>query len=257
MKTILKMMLIAMVLFSCSNEQTEQLQTADAKANLNKGKKQRSVYLKAFRQDNQRTALNGRVVSEPVEYTGALDYDDFIDWDNDGTNDEVVLVQRCYFPRTFVEVTVNGTPVGYAVSYYAKILGFKDVDGDGFKDIIFEGGNPWAYNDGEAYSPINVGYNVAGDAVPLKDIVQSLVIDATDPNPEYIKWDLSAYGIHNFSFHVRLLGKTDTTLLGSQTTTYGEWGYYSFNKLTQGETYILRFTNLGDDCSEIDVEFTL
>ena len=42
-----------------------------------------------------------------------------------------------------------------------------------------------------------------------------------------------------------------------QTHTYGEFGFYSLDRLTVGETYILRFTNLGDDCTDIDVEFTL
>ena len=250
---------MALFMLSCSNEQIEQFETADAKAN--KGKPQRSVYLKPFVQSNLR-AFNGRILEQPVAYTGDFDLSDVIDFDNDGVTDEVTLNQRCYFPRTFLEVLVNGEVVSYSTNYGAKILGFKDVDLDGFTDVIYQYGASQAYNHGEVYSEFNVGYNKEGNAVPLKDIVQSLVISTADTNPEYIKWDLSAYGIKNYTFHVFLYNKNTNDGYGyQQTTTYGEFGFYSLNRLTVGETYILRFTNLNDtledSCDDIFVEFTL
>ena len=247
-------LMIGLFILSCSTEQTEEFAIADLKAN--KAKPQRSVYLKPS--INNLRAFNGRILQEPVEYTGDFDLSDVIDFDNDGVTDNVVLNQRCYFPRTFVEVLVNGEVVSYSVSYSAKILGFKDVNLDGFTDVVFEGGSANAYNNGEAYRPYNVAYNVEGNVIPLKDIVQSLVITSVDPNPEYIKWDLSEYGIHNFTFHVFLFNKNLSDAYGyEQTHTYGEFGFYSLNRITVGQVYVLRFTNLGDDCTSIDVEFTL
>jgi hypothetical protein len=63
MKRILKMMLIAFMLFSCSNEPIqEELITADARANISKGKKQRSVYLKPTQKaSTARIAAFGRI----------------------------------------------------------------------------------------------------------------------------------------------------------------------------------------------------
>jgi len=301
---------MVLLIVSCTNEPIE-FETADAKANIergkpaDKGKREKSVYLKAFKNTNEYLSFNGRVMSEPVEYTGDLtDIDPTVDWDKDGVEDELVVNQRCYFPRTFQNITINGEVINYSATFKSLIIGYKDVDGDGYKDAIMRGGRSIAYNDpstfvsywnettaynvgdyvkvyeqccapttyycmvantGELPSSestswrlaMNVGYNVEGEAIPLKDIIQSLVITNVDPNPEFVKWDLSEYGINNFTFHVRLLSSTDPTFVGSQTTTYGEFGYYSKDRLTQGETYIIRFTNLGDDCTDIDVEFTL
>lgn len=255
------LLILSLVVLSCTTETvTNDITTADAKANVErkgKGKPQRAVYLKPSLISNLR-AFNGRIMEEPVTYTGdTLNLPQTIDFDNDGTLDEVTIVQKCFFPRTFLEIVVNGEVVNYSTNYGAKVLGFKDVNLDGFTDIIFEGGNSYAYNDGEIYSQYNVGYNVEGSATPLKDIIQSLVIDTSDPNPEYIKWDLSAHGINHFAFHVKLYNKNNNDGYGiQQTHTYGEFGFYSLNRLTVGETYILEFTNL-DDCSSIIVEFTL
>jgi len=186
MKKLILMMMIALLL-SCTNEQSsdkknEKFQTADSKANIGKGKPQRAVYLKPSLTSNLRT-FNGRVMAEPITYTGdTLNLPQTIDFDNDGTNDEVTLVKRCFFPRTFLEISVNGEVVSYSTNFGAKVIGFKDVDFDGF----------------------------------------------TDPN-----------------------------FISFQTTTYGEWGIWTKDRLVAGHTYKIRFTNLGDNCSSIFVEFTL
>lgn len=225
----------------------------------NVGKPQRTINFKPSINSPVGYLQTTRIMEEPVAYTGALPTEQTVDWDNDGILDEVILNQRCYFPRTFVEVFVNGEVVSYNVSYYARIIGFTDVDADGFTDIIFEGGNSRDYNNGEAHSQYNVGFNRSGASpTSLKDIVQSLVISSADTNPDYIKWDLSAYGYNHFTFHVFLFNKTQNDGYAlTQTTTYGEWGFYSAGRIIVGDVYVLRFTNLGDDCSDIEVEFTL
>jgi hypothetical protein len=249
------LMMTALIMIGCTVPETEVLSTVDAKANIErKGKKERGIYMKPLITSNQRLAAN-RVVSELEPYNGDFNLSETVDFDNDGVNDEVTINQKCYFPRTFANITVNGEIVSYNIQFNAVILGYQDVNNDGFTDIIFEGGKSIAYNHGETYSEFNVGYNLSGQATPLKDVVQSLVITSVDPNPEFIRWDLSEFGYNNFTFHVFLFNKSLNDY--EQTTTYGEFGFYYKDKIIQGDVYILRFTNLGDNCSSVDVEFSI
>lgn len=292
---------MALVVLSCSTN--NDIQTADLKGGNGK---HRTLMFRPEANTALRLAT-GRIMEEPVEYTGDLTgIEPTVDWDNDGTIDNFQVNERCYFPRTFQDITVNGTPINYSATYKTNIVGFKDVDGDGYKDAIMRGGRSIAYNDpneplntapywdettsynvgdyvriyeqccapttyyctvantGVEPNPdspfwryaLNVGYNREGTVTPLKDIVQSLVISSSANNPNYIQWDLSDYGIHNFTFHVYLIDKTSAQAT-VQTTTYGEWGFYTGGRLIPGDVYVLRFTNLGDDCSDVDVEFSL
>jgi len=104
-----------------------------------------------------------------------------------------------------------------------------------------------------------LGYNRAGEfPLSLAEIVKSLVITSVDLNPEFIKWDLSAFGYHNFTFHVFLYNKTLSDGYGyTQTTTYGEFGFHTKDRIILGDDYEMDFTNLGPDCTPVKVTFKL
>lgn len=286
MKTKMILMLILILGFSCNAPELEtEAQLTEVNAKGQKGKKKvakRTINFEpATPLVNARAVNNnevGRIMLEPTDYTGELPLDNnggLVDWDNDGQADDLIVIEnRCFFPRTFstVSVLLNGTDkkvISYSTAFGATVLGFSDVDNDGFQDIIFEGGNHYFYNGstyGETFTPIdsysqfNVGYNREGQyPLSLKEIIESLEITSVDPNPEAITWDLSEYGIEAYPFHIRVV--EISTGFSVQTTTYGEWGFYNFsptgNNIKPGEPYILRFTNLGDNCTDIDVEFSI
>lgn len=301
------------VMLSCSTEQIgSDIVTADAKANVEKGrprnhgKTQNAIYLKASpdKTNSARVSFNGRIMDTPVDYLGDIsDVSSTVDWDNDGTDDVMTITQSCYMPKTFIHVLVNDQLVNDFTPYHASLVGFKDVNGDGFKDAIFRNGISEPYQDaaypvwdaGQSYNvgdkakvllpdtwwlttfvcmqantgnepsetstfwrlEYSVGYNVAGDnALTLQEVIESLVITGADNNPSYIKWDLTAFGIHNFPFHVYLYDVSLADGKGiQQTTTYGEFGFSSLDRIIPGTTYVLDFSNLGPDCTKVQVYF--
>lgn len=234
--------------------------------NVNTGKPQKIItFGTSIKSNPLRIAALGRIMAEPVEYLGVLPTEQTVDWDNDGVLDVVEIVKRCYFPRTFIEIKVNDVVVSYHVTYESlaaggvQIVGFTDVDNDGFQDIIFEGGNPRDYNNSAPYIPYNVGFNREGEPpLSLAEIVQSLVITSIDQNPDFIHWDLSPYGYDFFVFHVFLTNISRNDGYGNtQTTTYGEHGFSTKDRIIVGDTYEMSFTNLGENCEPIKVLFII
>lgn len=259
MKKTFMLILFSLLLFGCSTE-TMEVQEENSSL-LSKGKpvdkeSTRIVLLKPTIQNNNEV---GRIMLEPIEYTGELPINDnggLVDWDGDGFVDDLVIItHECYFPRTFAKTSVFIDGINEKVIHYngqiGEILGFKDVDNDGDMDVIFYKGNPRRYNEGEEFSYYNVGLNVEGQyPLPLKDIIQSLEVVQTHNKPEWIKWDLSDYGYEATPFYVASNGVS--------TGTYGEWGLVgsSFG-FKGGNTYTLRFANLDDNCGDILVDFTI
>lgn len=264
MKKLLLLALIMLTL-SCSNDTIETNETNENLDNqtFEKGKpapKKRNIVLTPTAVNNNTI---GRIMQTPVEYTGDLPITDnggLVDWDNDGTiDDQIVINTRCYFPKTFTEISVflNGTDehiINYSSRFGTTVLGFVDADNDGDMDVIFEGGNPYCYNDGGVFSQYNVGYNVEGQyPLSTKDILTNMVVTSVAKNPNNLIWDLSAYGYECYTFHVYFFNKDLKDY--RQTTTYGEWGFFFNKKLTSGDTYVLRFTNVEDNCENLEVEF--
>lgn len=252
-----------MFIVGCGTDEIETFDSSDEKTTLT-GIVKRGKPVKAPKRVIllQPTVDNinevGNIMLEPTEYTGSLPTDDnggLVDWDGDGQVDDLVFLEnRCYFPKTFVEakVLLNGTDekiVSYQVRYPAIILGFDDVNGDGTQDVILQGGNPNRYNQGEEYSTYNVAYNVEDQyPISLEEIIASLEPTNSVNNPQWIQWDLSDYGYDAHPFHVRLNGPN---LVNTQTSTYGEWGYYCKNEDLDGAS--LEFTNVGEDCTNVTV----
>lgn len=217
------------------------------------------------------------VMLDPVEYSGALPTDNnggFVDWDGDGLSDDYIEYNwRCYYPRSFAWVDVyidNGeTPltINNSIAFGAELLGFDDVNGDGTQDAIWQGGNHRKYNPDdngliEPYSEYNVGFNIIGEEpTPLDILFSELSISVSVNNPDFVRWDLGDQ-YEGYVFHVYWREVDPVTLepiptsVGWQTLTYGDWGI-GMSHLTPGATFLLRATNLGDDCSDIIIYFTL
>lgn len=264
MKKLIYVM-VAFLMFGCS---TDNILKTEQTLERGKGKKER-VALLTLPQGSISSMAVTNVMRDPIEYTGELPATDnggFVDWDNDGQVDDlIVLEQRCYFPRTFTDVVCyyNGTDrqvINNSIAFGAVLLGFDDVDNDGDQDIIFEGGNHYLYNQGETYSQYNVGLNeLAEEPTPLADLVSSLTLTSSVANPDFVRWDLGGqyegYVFHVVWFEVDVNGNVISPYY--QTHTYGEWGIYAPNTLLPNANYIIRFTNLGEDCSDVDINFSL
>ena len=281
MKTLFKLMLVALALFSCSNEQADEFLTADAKLNVQRLPKKTNIILRP-------TAVNSNPIGNimqplaplpdgielPADNNGGL-----VDWDGDGQIDDLVTQeQSCNAPyrQSIFYVYLNGTDK-HAINYTsgkATILGFADVNGDGTMDIITEWGRPTNYNaevdiygnytviDGNyqfgTLSQYNVGYNVIG-RYPLStaEILSSMEVSEVEKGqPNNLVWDLSDYGYEDYTFYVDFWEGND---IGDgkyygQTWTYGYWGFYFDDRLTKGQTYTISFRYM-DNCERLDVSF--
>lgn len=276
----LLMITILMISFACTKDGLEEIQENTMQSELSdvlsRGKpikvtKKRNIVLTP-------TAINnneiGRIAETPVEFTGKLPIDDgtlidtnndgaydtgFVDWNNDTIEDKITITND---PSNFgpvITVFLSGIEehvINYslesrwaAIQLKVGILGFEDINGNGFKDIILQGGNPYLYDGNsldqelakEEYSPYNVAYNVS-DQYPLStsEIVESLVVTSVDRRPNNLVWDLSEYGHECARFQVSFYNKT----IGDfrQTKVYGEFGFFYNKKFISGDTYELRFS---------------
>lgn len=279
------LVLAALLIMGCSTENLEifeqdALVTADAKANIEKGKPNTNGNGNGQRKVMKLTASNetfriantneiGRIMKTPEALPEGfvLPTDDnggYVDWDNDGEADDlIVITDDCYWPMTKVTISVflNGTDehaINYNSRFYTELLGFADVNSDGFMDIILYGGNSNDYNNGEPYSYYNVGYNVEGQyPLPTKDILMGLQPSTQTRNVNYLVWDIREFGYEHYSFHVHLFEGTvfgEGEVMG-QIPTYGEHGFPIPFPLTPGQLYTLRFEKMNDNCEYLDVTF--
>lgn len=257
------------------------------------GKKVRAVKLSPQSEPGFATQAITNVMRDPVTipdtYTQPLPEPigqfAVVDWNGDGIDDEFEIHTKCYWPRSFSWVTVNGETINNSIAVGASILGFDDVNGDGTLDVLLAGGNHRQYNaiDGinngptegeitEPYSPYNVGYNVV-DETPssIASLLDELVVVQDVNNPDFVRWDLGHFinGVSQYeayAFHVMWREVDPVTLefipgtLYLQTVTYGEWGIGS-SALPVSGTVWFRFTNADytvnpDECIDKEIYVT-
>lgn len=281
MKKILLFLLLSIFLIiGCTSDSlTPDLQTADLKT-PRVPKKTSIVLAPPVNLPNNNEV--GRIMATLQEYDGELPTDEItnvswglpeypnynqgtsgvVDWDQNGVNDivSVLRVGRTFWSDYKVTVKLNGSNEEIGINYNiqgGKLLGFKDVNNDGFPDIIMEYGKPNCY-DGvigdlsdteQTKSRYNVGYNISGQ-YPLTtlEIVSSMVVrDVPKGRINNVKWDLSEYGYGCYVFYLDLLEGTSwetmTDYFGNWPG-YGEWGFYNSDGLTKNTVYTLRFRYL-------------
>lgn len=267
--------MVTLFLLGCSSDTiTNDVQNLER--GRGKGKKPKVALLTIPQSEpSNTTQAITNVMLDPVEYLGELPTDDnggLVDWDSDGQVDDLIVVeQRCYFPRTFTRVYalidgVNEQLINNSIAFGAELLGFDDVNGDGLQDIIWAGGNHYRYNSlvfgqsDEQYSPYNVGYNsIQEEPTPLADLVSQLTLAQSVNNPDYVRWDLGSQ-YDAYVFHVvarRFEQLNDSVPQVTQTHTYGEWGIYAPSMFQGGGLFEIEFTNLGEDCTPITINFEL
>lgn len=268
---------MALTVLSCGTDPISKEEIAIASLKGGKGKNKTLVLSPVFNTAG-RSAATGRIMETPVDYTGTLPTDNnngVVDWDNDGTDDvvEIKTSNPGSYPFHTYEVDVNGVSVNNSLTY-AKLLGFADVDGDGYRDIITEGGNPYCYDSiprYETYSRYNVGYNRPGDQPPpTVDLLKSLAVTSVDRGAiNCVIWDLTAYGYECYPFYVDLFEGIPSEVLTpegyyigpknfGQSIVYGDEGFIITNNghLQAGHTYTLRFRYV-DGGNPVDVIFTI
>jgi hypothetical protein len=215
----------------------------------------------------------GRIMETPVDYNGTLPADDnggLVDWDNDGDIDDLIVITR-EFNHTTVSVLLNGTEeiaINYSSSN-ATLLGFIDANNDGYMDVITEYGNPNCY-DGtigdlsdieRPANQYNVGLNVEGQYPLSRTEILSGPIDIFVPNGKVnnIKWDLSDYGFECYQFRLEVFGPdypNDGNDYFGMWTGYGEWGYWTGNRLKKNKTYRIDFRDI-DNGNAVTIEFEI
>ena len=284
MKKLIVFMMALGLMLSCSEEQiTSDIVTEDATETFAKGKplvpKKTSIVLAPTAVN---TNIEGRYMATLQEYDGELPTDEItnvswglpeypnynqgtsgvVDWDQNGVDDivSVLRVGRTWWSDYKVTVKLNGSNEEIGINYNiqgGKLLGFKDVNGDTFPDIIMEYGIPACYDgvigdlsDTErTASQYNVGYNTFGQ-YPLTtlEIVSSMVVrDVPKGRINNVKWDLSEYGYNCYVFYLDLLEgtswETRTDYFGNWPG-YSEWGFYNDDSMNKNTVYTLRFRYL-------------
>lgn len=265
------LLLLLFLAFSCSTNDTIKTEIVEDTTTFAKGKptipKKKSLVIAP-------TIINtnavGRIMEQPVDYTGTLPVDDnggLVDWDNDGNVNDLVIITS-----NGVSVLLNGTnefTINYSIRRGAILLGFIDVDNDGDMDIITKGGNPNCY-DGvigdlsdtdRPSSTYNVGYNVVGQyPLPTGDILNSMVVREVEKGKiNNIKWDLSTFGYECNVFSIDLWegdGLFPGTKYFGNWPGYGEWGFYNSDGFKKNTVYTLRF-RYEDNGEHVYVHFSI
>ena len=272
MKKVL-ILLLTFLVFACTTDNLgvdQDAITQEAQLKGPKPPKKKSVVLTP-------TIVNtnpiGRIMETPVDYNGTIPTDNnggLVDWDNDGNVDDLIVINR-EFNHTTVSVFLNGTDeiaINYSSSN-ATLLGFIDVNGDGYMDVITEYGNPNCY-DGtigdlsdieRPANQYNVGYNVEGQYPLSRTEILSGPIDIFVPNGKInnIKWDLSDYGFECYRFRLEVFGPNypgDGSDYLGMWSGYGEWGFWTGNSLKKNKIYTIYFRDI-DNGNAVGIEFEI
>lgn len=130
--------MVAFFLVGCSSD-TIDVQNLERNNGKGKGKKEKVLHFAIPNEPTNTTFAIGRIAEYGGTYLGELpnNYGQ-VDWDNDGTLDDVTLVGD--------EFLVNGVVVCNTLQTAYDINGFTDVDGDGYQDIIVSYGDLNCYN---------------------------------------------------------------------------------------------------------------
>jgi len=285
MKKLLLFLSILLV-FGCSTDEAVQspaeaeLQTASMRLLQPRLPKRTNIILRPTAVNNNPV---GRYMETPIPYDGILEVipsDGLVDWDNDGDLDLITQEYGCEtaFRQYVFYVSIDQDPnQKVAICYTASratILGFEDVNGDGYQDVLLYGGKTRAYNaeldiygnytienNSYVFEPVsyfNVGINTEGQ-YPLSttEILASMeVSEVENGQPNNLVWDLSAYGYHAYTFYVDFWeGQNigDGQYYG-QTWTYGFWGFYFNDRLARNQEYTISFRYM-DNCDRLNVTF--